>query len=398
MKKWTVILLALLISFSLAACGKENVGSDEEVSVDTTTGETTESSSEPTEVPTETPTEQPTPEPYTYTELNEVMYAKQSVNVRSIPGVDGEILGALNLNDEVHVTGQCVETAWYRIEYNDGIGYVSNNYLVSEKVVESANNPENSTNNPMGTVEPEPVAGNYATPATVPTSTYHAGDGSDIVFTGTITLPYTNITVPTLNQFNYFPLNIEGYNSEGAYEFDQRFYQVYSEYQPQIDAIFQERGAISQDTGAMIIDENGKHRISLTYGLIESGWDAHANAIHAWHDISIEKREPREGLPFNYYLLDINSPLKWTAESRAANDWPNIYNDANMSAAYDAMLYLLTFYTSTPEEVAQGVMDMIYGETLYDPWEWYAFGDCLIRFHYADYVEDEFQLNIVGNY
>lgn len=55
----------------------------------------------------------------------------------------------------------------------------------------------------------------------------------------------------------------------------------------------------------MIIDENGKHRISLTYGLIESG--------------------------------------------------------------YDALLYLLTFYTSTPEEVAQGVMDMIYGDVLYEP-------------------------------
>lgn len=418
MKKWIVILLALLISFSLAACGKENVGGDEEVSVDTTTEETTESSSEevvavetdvvesttpptktptdvptsePTEVPTETPTEQSTPEPYTYTELNEVMYAKQSVNVRSIPNAEGEKLGVLAQNDEVHVTGQCVETSWYRIKYNDGIGYVSNNYLISEKVVESANNS-------MGTVEPEPASGNYATPVTAPTSTYHAGDGSDIVFTGTITLPYTNITVPTLNQFNYFPLNIEGYNSEGANEFDKRFYQVYSDYQPQIDAIFQERGAISKDLGYIITDENGKHRVSLTYGLLKSGWDAHGNAIHNWYDISIRKREPREGLPFNYYLLDINNPLKWTEQSRMVKEWPDTYNDAYMAAGYDALLYLLTFYTSTPETVAQGVMDMIYGETLYDPWEWYAFGDCLIRFHYADYVEDEFQLNIVGNY
>ncbi len=49
MKKWTVILLALLISFSLVACGKVNVGSDEEVLTDTTIEEITESSSE--EVP-----------------------------------------------------------------------------------------------------------------------------------------------------------------------------------------------------------------------------------------------------------------------------------------------------------------------------------------------------------
>ncbi len=270
--------------------------------------------------------------------------------------------------------------------------------MVSEKVVESANNPEDSTNNPMGTVEPEPATGNFATPATAPTSTYHEGDGSDIVYTGTVTLPYTNITVPTINQFNYYALNIPGLGIGESDTFYQRFYQVFCEYQPQIDAIFQESGAISQGTGAMITDENGQHRISLTYLLTESGWDAHGNSIHDWYDILIEKREPREGLPFNYYLLDINSPLKWTAESRAANDWPNIYNDVNMSAAYDAMLYLLTFYTSTPEEVAQGVMDMIYGETLYDPWEWYAFGDCLIRFYYADYAEDSYQFNIVGNY
>ncbi len=65
---------------------------------------------ESTTPPTETPPEQPTPEPYTYTELNEVMYAKQSVNVRSIPNADGEKLGGLSQNDEVHVTGQCVET------------------------------------------------------------------------------------------------------------------------------------------------------------------------------------------------------------------------------------------------------------------------------------------------
>lgn len=247
-------------------------------------------------------------------------------------------------------------------------------------------------------VAAEPEADNYATPATAPTSTYHGGDGSDIVFTGTITLPYTNITVPTINQFNYYMLNIDGFGSEGANAFYQRFYEVFNVYQPQIDAIFQERGAIAEDLGHIIIDENGEHRVSLTYGLLKSGWDARGNAIHNWYDISIQKREPREGLPFNYYLLDINNPLKWTDESRAANNWPNIYGDAYMGAAYDALLYLLTIYTSTPEEVAQGVMDMIYGETLYDPWEWYAFGDCLIRFHYADYAEDVYQFNIVGNY
>lgn len=229
MKKWTTALLVFVMIFSLVACGKENTGNSEEVSADTTTTETTDNStgevvsdetdvvesttpptetptetpteaptSEPTEAPTETPTEVPaeqpteTPEPYTYTDLDQVMYAKQSVNVRSIPSADGEKLGGLSQNDEVHVTGQCNESGWYRIEYNGGIGYVSNNYLVNEKVVTSSNNPENSTNNPTGTVEPEPT-----TPVTPPSS----GNGDNLSFSGSTTLP-SGLTISTLNEFN----------------------------------------------------------------------------------------------------------------------------------------------------------------------------------------------------
>lgn len=342
-------LLLLLLIFSFAACGKENTESGETVPADTTTPEIIEAS-------------------------DEEMTSNETDVVESI---SDRATAPIDTPDEDPFENPV------------------------EDPVESADEElmEETAEEPMEEqiVESEPVAGNYANPATAPTSTYHVGDGSDILFTGTVTLPYTNITVPTLNQFNYFMLNIDGYRSEGSNTFDQRFYQVYSEYQPQIDAIFQERGAIAKDLGYIIRDENGEHWVSLTYGLMKSGWDARGNAIHNWYDISIQKREPREGLPFNYYLLDINNPLKWTSESRAANDWSNVYNDAYMAGAYDALLYLLTFYTSTPEEVAQGVMDMIYGETIYDPWEWYSFGDCLIRFHYADYTEDEYQFNIVGN-
>ena len=70
---------------------------------------------------------------YTYTDLDKVMYAKQSVNVRDLPSADGNKLGGLSAAEEVHVTGQCNETSWYRIEYNDGIAYVSNSYLMDEK-------------------------------------------------------------------------------------------------------------------------------------------------------------------------------------------------------------------------------------------------------------------------
>lgn len=97
--------------------------------------EVTPESTEEPEATTE-PTETVEPEPqYTYTDLNQTMYAKQSVNVRSLPSTDGEKLGGLSTAQEVTVTGQCNETSWYRIDYNGSVGYVSNNYLVNEKPV-----------------------------------------------------------------------------------------------------------------------------------------------------------------------------------------------------------------------------------------------------------------------
>lgn len=75
---------------------------------------------------------------YTYAELEKTMYAKSSVNVRNLPAKDGEKLGGLETAQEVKVTGQCKETAWYRIEFDGGIGYVSANYLLDEKPVAQA--------------------------------------------------------------------------------------------------------------------------------------------------------------------------------------------------------------------------------------------------------------------
>ena len=72
---------------------------------------------------------------YTYTDMDATMYAQQTVNVRSMPNTDGEKLGSLSTNDEVKVTGQCVETSWYRIEYSGDAAYVSNSYLGNDKVV-----------------------------------------------------------------------------------------------------------------------------------------------------------------------------------------------------------------------------------------------------------------------
>lgn len=71
---------------------------------------------------------------YTYTDMDATMYAQKTVNVRSLPNADGEKLGGLSTNDEVRVTGQCVETNWYRIEYDGNVAYVSDDYLSADKV------------------------------------------------------------------------------------------------------------------------------------------------------------------------------------------------------------------------------------------------------------------------
>ena len=79
---------------------------------------------------------------YTYSALDKTMYAKSSVNVRDLPSTDGERIGGLSARQEVHVTGQCNETNWYRIDYNGETAYVSNSYLVSEKPAEPQPEPE----------------------------------------------------------------------------------------------------------------------------------------------------------------------------------------------------------------------------------------------------------------
>jgi len=79
---------------------------------------------------------------YTYTEISCTKFAKSNVNVRSLPSTDGTKLGGLTKGDAVTVTGKCNETGWFRIEFNNSIGYVSANYLLDEKPAEPTPTPE----------------------------------------------------------------------------------------------------------------------------------------------------------------------------------------------------------------------------------------------------------------
>lgn len=162
----TILCAALM----LTACGSKETANTETTSVTATEATSVESTemttteaavaeptAEPTEAPTESeaaPTETPAESPapavestaapvestavstgYTYSELNQTMYAKSAVNVRDLPSTDGKKIGGLKASQEITVTGKCDQTGWYRFKLNNTTGYVSDKYIVSEKPV-----------------------------------------------------------------------------------------------------------------------------------------------------------------------------------------------------------------------------------------------------------------------
>lgn len=157
-KSLVAVMLGLMMTIAMTGCGgcgaeevaieteaTEVVEETEEV-VEETEVETEvveEVAEEPVEVETETTVEEVSP--YTYTELNQVMYAQSTVNVRDLPEQSGGKLGGLTTNQEVTVTGQCNETGWYRISYNGSEGFVSNSYLGTEKVAVQSSSGASST-------------------------------------------------------------------------------------------------------------------------------------------------------------------------------------------------------------------------------------------------------------
>ena len=187
----------------LTACGSKETTSNETASTETTSVTATETNSvestemttteatvEPTEAPTETaPAESPAPaaEPttapvestavstgYTYSELNQTMYAKSAVNVRDLPSTDGKKIGSLKASQEITVTGKCDQTGWYRFELNNTTGYVSDKYIVSEKPavnIVATNNTTAGNSNTAGNTTQQNTAAPAATPAQTTTTT-----------------------------------------------------------------------------------------------------------------------------------------------------------------------------------------------------------------------------------
>lgn len=208
------VVAILCAALMLTACGSKETTSNETASTETTSAETTsvesteittteETVAEPTVEPTEAPMEsktapaespapalEPTAAPvestavstgYTYSELSQTMYAKSAVNVRDLPSTDGKKIGSLKASQEITVTGKCDQTGWYRFEWNNTTGYVSDRYIVSEKpaanTVAAAGN-----NNTAGNTTQQNTAAPAATPTPAQTTTTGTTDTSGEYF------------------------------------------------------------------------------------------------------------------------------------------------------------------------------------------------------------------------
>lgn len=215
-KAVAAILCAALM---LTACGSKETANTETTSVtatETTSVESTEMTSaeaavaEPTAEPAETPTEsetaptetapaespapavEPTAAPveptavstgYTYSELNQTMYAKSAVNIRDLPSTDGKKIGSLKASQEITVTGKCDQTGWYRFDWNNTTGYVSDRYIVSEKPAVNTTTASNSnTAGNTAAATQQNTAAPAATPAPAQTTTTGTTDTSGEYF------------------------------------------------------------------------------------------------------------------------------------------------------------------------------------------------------------------------
>ena len=135
-KLWVLFVLICIGTIALYGCSvSENKDSQisEQTEIHHSQEDTESEQSEDTErVDDTTEDTQTVEQSYSYIDISKKMYTIANVNIRNMPTVEGTKVGSLSARRVVYVTGQCKETGWYRINYNEGIAYVSNNYLVEE--------------------------------------------------------------------------------------------------------------------------------------------------------------------------------------------------------------------------------------------------------------------------
>lgn len=200
MKKNLVAAMFAVMMISLVGCGKASEPMPIEATevAEEVTEEATETEVEAQDevvdddvaekpVVDEEPVAEEPASPYSYTELNQTMYAQSTVNVRDLPEQTGGKLGSLTTNQEVTVTGQCNETGWYKISYNGGEGFVSNSYLGTEKVaVKSSQSKSSEATQASAQTESQPA---QEAPAAEPEKQPGEVDTSNAVTTDQVLAP-----------------------------------------------------------------------------------------------------------------------------------------------------------------------------------------------------------------
>lgn len=143
---------------------------------------------------------------YTYSELSVQKYVSTSLNVRELPSTDGAVVGVLNANDKITITGKCNETGWYRINYNNTSGYISEKYVTDAPVVIEPKKDKQGT--AARAVEAREVAAQSAG------STISNVNYSDVIYAdGTISV---DLCAKAQGQLNYIPANLMAeFKSEG---------------------------------------------------------------------------------------------------------------------------------------------------------------------------------------
>ena len=80
-----------------------------------------------------------------FSSVNQTVYAKSSVNVRSSYSTSSSIIGSLSAGDSVTRTG-VGSNGWSRVTYNGRTAYINSSYLTTEKPEEKEDEPEKSNN------------------------------------------------------------------------------------------------------------------------------------------------------------------------------------------------------------------------------------------------------------
>ena len=115
-------------------------GSTEELTAEITEEPTEEPTEKPTEKPTEVPTSEPTQTPdtdVTFEDVNETVYAKRNLNVRSGPGTEYDKIGSLKYAKSVKRIG-IGSNGWSKVIYNGKTAYCYSKYLSTSKPIDGS--------------------------------------------------------------------------------------------------------------------------------------------------------------------------------------------------------------------------------------------------------------------